>query len=73
MGEYDSIPTTATGNFEQFKVQIPAEKVSQLKDLVRLSPIGPVTYENQLEDRRFGISRSWLVDAKKNWETTFDW
>lgn len=73
MAGYDKLPAKAIGHFEKFKVHISEEKLSQFKDLIRLSPVGPLTYENKLEDREFGVSRSWLVDAKKTWETTFDW
>jgi microsomal epoxide hydrolase len=73
MSNYNRLPASATGNFENFEVHVPEDKLTQFKDLIRISPIGPVTYENQRATRDFGVSRSWLVEAKKNWETTFDW
>jgi microsomal epoxide hydrolase len=73
MPAYDTLPAGATGIIEKFKLHVPEDKVSDFKQLVKLSPIGPVTYENSLEDRRYGLTRSWLANAKKTWETKFDW
>jgi microsomal epoxide hydrolase len=73
MAAYDAVPAGAIGTIEKFNLHIPEEKLSDFKQLVKLSPIGPVTYENSLEDRRYGVTRSWLIDAKKKWETEFDW
>lgn len=73
MAGYDSVPSSATGQFEKFDVHISDEKLEQFKQLIRLTPIGPVTYENQLRDRKYGVSRDWLSNAKKTLEATFDW
>jgi hypothetical protein len=73
MAGYDSIPAGATGTFDKFNVHIPDEKLSQLKELIKIAPIGPVTWENQKEDRELGLSRQWLVDAQKYWRDSFDW
>lgn len=73
MDGYSTIPTGATGHFESFKLKIADAKLSQLKQLVELSPIAPATWENQHVDRRFGVSRSWLIDAKKQWLESFNW
>jgi microsomal epoxide hydrolase len=70
---YDTIPAGATGTTEKFNLHISEEKLSEFKQLVKLSPIGPATYENAFEDRRYGVTRSWLVNAKKTWEKDFDW
>lgn len=72
MASYDTIPSTAKTQPTPFKVNIPQEKLHQLEQLVKLSPIGPETYENLFEDRKLGVSRSWLESAKKEWES-FDW
>jgi microsomal epoxide hydrolase len=73
MTGYDTLPSGVTGNIEKFKLHISDEKISDFKQLVKLSPIGPVTYENSVKDGSFGITRDWLVNAKKTWETKFDW
>jgi microsomal epoxide hydrolase len=73
MTGYDTLPTGATGQFERLNVNIPDEKLSQFKELIRIAPIGPVTWENQQTDGKFGVSRQWLVDAKQYWQDSFDW
>lgn len=73
MEAYSTIPTQATGSLERFKIDIPEEKLLQFKQLIKLSPIAPVTRENQQEDRRFGVSRDWLISAQKQWLEDFDW
>ncbi|KAK8158055.1 Alpha/Beta hydrolase protein [Phyllosticta citrichinensis] len=72
MASYGTIPSAAKTKPTPFKVEIPQEKLQQLEQLVKLSPLGPETYENLFEDRRYGISHSWLAKAKKEWES-FDW
>ncbi|KAF7846051.1 hypothetical protein BT93_L5425, partial [Corymbia citriodora subsp. variegata] len=56
-----------------FKAEIPEEAISELKQLLKLSKVAPVVYENQQHDRKYGVTRDWLVQAKKHWETDFDW
>ena len=70
---YDTLPAGVTGQFERFNIHVPDNKLSEFKQLIKISPIGPVTYESEFQDGRYGVSRSWLVNAKKEWETTFDW
>ncbi|KAF2136230.1 uncharacterized protein K452DRAFT_237850 [Aplosporella prunicola CBS 121167] len=73
MAAYETLPKTAKSKPTKFEVSIPEEKLQQLKQLVKLSPIAPETYENLHEDRSFGISRSWLQAAKQEWGNNFDW
>ena len=48
-----------------------------MKLLLRVSPIGPKTYENQIADVKdytsYGITRAWLEDAKKQWIENYNW
>lgn len=73
MSEYTQIPSKVKAQPKPFKASISDEKLTELKQLLKYSKVGPVVYENQQEDRRFGITRDWLINAKKEWETTFDW
>ncbi|KAI0718093.1 epoxide hydrolase, partial [Fomitopsis betulina] len=56
-----------------FTVSIFEDRLQQFNQLLKLSPVGIDTYENQQEDLRFGLSRKWLSDAKAQWEHDFDW
>ncbi|EUC37785.1 hypothetical protein COCCADRAFT_33094 [Bipolaris zeicola 26-R-13] len=59
-----------------FELHVEEEKLQDFKTLLKLSPIAKETYENKQDEGghgRFGISRKWIVDAKKEWLETFDW
>lgn len=56
-----------------FTVNFPDEEYLQLQQLLRLSRIGPVTWENQHTDGRYGVPRNWLQSTKDYWLTEFDW
>lgn len=73
MSDYGRVPSKAKAHPKPFTAHVPDDTLSEFKQLVKLSKIGPAVYENQQQDRRFGITRDWLVDAKEYWETTFDW
>jgi microsomal epoxide hydrolase len=73
---FGNVPAGATQSPTPFELHIEDSKIQDLKTLLRLSPVAKETYEN-LQDNgshgRFGVSRKWIVDAKKYWEEEFDW
>jgi len=75
MSEFNTIPPTAKAQPRPHKVCIPEEKVAEMKQLLKLSKIGPVTYENlhaEPTKGKFGLTREWLSTAKEEW-LAFDW
>ena len=75
MATFDTIPKTAKIQPTRYEVSVSEEKIDELKQLLRFSKIGPVTYENLNADPRaakFGLTRDWLINAKAEWEK-FDW
>lgn len=70
---WDKFPSNATIKPKPFKAHVPDQELDEFKQLLKLSKIGPKTYENLRSDRYFGISREWLESAKKEWETNYDW
>lgn len=73
---FDTIPAGATGKFEAFQLRVPEGELSDFKTLLKLSKIGPETYENastQEAGTSFGITREWLSKAKDTWLNSFDW
>ncbi|QIW94941.1 hypothetical protein AMS68_000459 [Peltaster fructicola] len=70
---YGKIPSNASLKPKPFKAHVNEQKLQHLKDLVRLSPVGPATFENTACGRRYGMERDWLINAKKVWESSFDW
>ncbi|KAK3701225.1 hypothetical protein LTR37_015604 [Vermiconidia calcicola] len=73
MADYAKIPSSATLDVKPFKAHVEDEKLQHFKDLLKLSPIGPATFENTKTDRRYGMKRDWLTDAKKYWGNEYDW
>ena len=73
MADYSKLPSKVKVKPTPFKAHAPEEKITQMKELIKISPIGPVSYENQQEDRAWGLTRQWLSDAKDHWANKFDW
>jgi pimeloyl-ACP methyl ester carboxylesterase len=56
-----------------FTLQIPGQDLSEFRQLLQLSKLGPLTWEGQQEDRRFGVTHKWLSEAKDYWLNKYDW
>ena len=69
------LPSNAASNIEAYNLYIPASDIKHMQDLLRLSPVAGPVYENSLPDgdRHLGLRRDWLTEAKRVWETDFDW
>ncbi|KAL3417497.1 putative epoxide hydrolase [Phlyctema vagabunda] len=73
---YTKLPKAASTQPTPFKAAVPQEQLDEFKQLLKLSKIGPPTYENLTAETRngkFGLTREWLINAKKEWETEFNW
>jgi len=67
---------TFQGNLEvrPFEVAVPEEAIAEFKLLLRLSKIGPSTFENTNKtDTSYGVSRAWIEKAKDHWLNVHDW
>ncbi|KAK0624542.1 Alpha/Beta hydrolase protein [Bombardia bombarda] len=74
MADFGKVPGTATLDVVPFKAQVEEQKLQDLKLLLKLSPISPPTFESSgLVNRRYGVPRDWLVNAKAYWLDKFDW
>ena len=69
------LPPNAASDIEAYTLQIPDSDIKHMQDLLKLTPVADPIYENSLPDgdRRWGVRRDWLVEAKRVWETDFDW
>lgn len=70
------MPVGAKQQPTPFELRVEDQKLQDLKTLLRLSPVAKETYENLQDDGshgKFGVSRNWIVEAKKYWEEEFDW
>ena len=70
---FDTLPSNATIKPSAFTAHASDQELSDFKQLLKLSKIGPKTYENLKSDRYFGIERKWLEESKQYWETSYDW
>lgn len=73
---FATVPTGAKQQPTPFELHVGEQKLQDLKTLLRLSPVAKETYENLQDDGsygKFGVSRKWIVDAKKHWEEEYDW
>lgn len=71
-GSFADIPSGAKSAPQSFEVSIPKQQLEEFHQLLRLSKIGPKTFEGEQTDRRYGITRDWLINAKTRWEQ-WDW
>lgn len=54
-------------------LNIPDQDLSEWRQLLQLSKIGPTTYENTQKENNFGVTKEWLSNAKDYWLNTYDW
>ncbi|KAF2234685.1 alpha/beta-hydrolase [Viridothelium virens] len=69
---FRTFPPTIVTEPSPFNASIPDAKLVKLHELVKAAEVGPVTYEGLQQDRRYGITRDWLNNAKEQWQR-FDW
>lgn len=73
---FSSIPKGAQQAPTPFKLHVDDEQLQDFKTLLKLSPVAKETYENLQDDGshgKLGVSRKWIIDAKKHWLEVFDW
>ena len=70
---YGLVPGNAEVKPSKFTLSVSEDQLHAFKALLKLSKLGPVTYESVQQDRKFGITHEWLKNAKEHWEKTFDW
>ncbi|CAI6088126.1 unnamed protein product [Clonostachys chloroleuca] len=56
-----------------FTLRVSEDSISEFHQLLDLSKVGPPTWEGSQSDRRFGITREWLLNAKSVWLNQFNW
>jgi pimeloyl-ACP methyl ester carboxylesterase len=73
MADFGQLPSGVTLNVKPFTAKIEEQKIQDLKQLLKLSPIAAANFENSKNGRTFGINRDWLIKAKEYWLSEFDW
>ena len=70
---YGIVPPNAGVKPSKFTLSVTDSELHDFKALLKLSKVGPVTYESVQHDHKYGITHEWLKNAKEHWENTFDW
>lgn len=70
---YAQVPSGASLKLEKFTAHVSDQDLNDFKQILKLSKVGPKTYENLQTNRYWGINRQWLVDTKAYWENQYDW
>lgn len=73
---FGTLPKHASpDSIKPFTVDIPEQEVQQMLNLLKLTRVAGPIYENSLAngERSLGVRRDWLLEAKRVWETEFDW
>jgi microsomal epoxide hydrolase len=55
-----------------FKVATPQDQIDDMIKLLKLLKLAPNTYDTSLESQQYGVTRKWMIEAKKEWEN-FNW
>lgn len=71
--QFNQLPPGVVVEPHPFEAHTPESTMNEFKQLLKLSKVGPVTYENSLKDGSLGLSHEWLVKAKEEWLNKFDW
>ena len=69
---YSKVPSGTTVIPSPFQVHVSDEQIEELQLLVKLSKLAPPTYEGLQQDRKYGITKEWLANAKEAWKS-FEW
>lgn len=72
---YGKLPQNASQSIKPFTLHFPDADIKHMIDLLKLTRVADPIFENSLPngDRHLGLRRDWLVEAKRVWETEFDW
>ena len=70
---FNFIPSTVSHKLEPFKLHGPEPDLARFRELLKLSQVGPKTWENSKLDRRFGITREWVISSREHWLDRFNW
>jgi len=73
MADFAKLPSSNALNVKPFHARVDEQKISDLKQLLQLSPVAPANFENSRNGRRYGVERDWLIKAKDYWLNGFDW
>ncbi|CVK98882.1 related to epoxide hydrolase [Fusarium mangiferae] len=69
---YSTVPAAAVKQPKPFIVHHTDEQLRDFKTAIESAKLGPTTYENLQQDRKYGVTSLWLREAVAAWKE-FDW
>ena len=69
---FGALPKNAQ-SVERFTISVSDDELDAFKDLLKLSKVAAPSYESSCEDRKYGVTASWMANAKEHWLNRFDW
>ena len=60
-------------SIDPFTISIPESDIQDFRTLLKHSKVAAPSYESSQEDGRYGVTASWLANAKEYWLNSFDW
>ncbi len=73
MSAYSQLPHPPSFEMSKFTLETLQKDQEYLVELLRLSKLGPKTYENMRSDGKYGVTYEWMAEAKEYWENQFSW
>ncbi|KAK6223451.1 hypothetical protein LQW54_000569 [Pestalotiopsis sp. IQ-011] len=73
MSNFAQVPSGSSIDVKPFPIHVDEAKLQHFRALLELSLIGPATFENTHNGRRYGMTREWLAAAKHAWLHDYDW
>ncbi|KAF2450600.1 epoxide hydrolase-like protein [Karstenula rhodostoma CBS 690.94] len=64
---------TPPSSARPFTLHVPDQDLSEWRQLLQLSRLGPKTFENTQTKDNLGITYDWLSSAKDHWLNKYDW
>jgi microsomal epoxide hydrolase len=56
-----------------FNLNVPDNDLSEWRQLLQLSKLGPTTYENTQTKENYGVTKEWVSSTKDYWLNKYDW
>lgn len=76
---YSTVPKQSTIEVKPWVIQVSDAELQHFQQLLKLSRLAPLTYENNQPDPKhfatdkFGVTHEWMSATKQYWETKYDW
>ncbi|KAF4467485.1 epoxide hydrolase [Fusarium albosuccineum] len=71
--QWSKLPYEPDLPVEPLAINYGESEIQNLKSLIQASQIGPPNFENTREDGTYGLSLTWMLNARDRWLNNFSW